>query len=100
MAQRNKPFLWESLSMEIRLDIILSEECRLENWAVIRVWTQERGKLIKAMESRGIVWNKNKDIDSRSELAYIETATMDIKRNWPQIKQAFLSLLTPPALRP
>ena len=100
MAQRNKPFLWESLSMEIRLDIILSEVCRSRNWAVISVWTHERRKLMEAMENRGIVWNKNIDIDPRSQHAYIQTATMDIKRNCPQIKQALLSLLTPPALRP
>lgn len=100
MAQRNKPFLWESLSMEIRLDIILSEKCRSQNWAVIDVWCHNKTKLIEAMQCRGIVWNNNKDIDPRSQRAYIETATMDIKRNWLQIKQAFLSLLTPPVLRP
>ncbi len=92
MAKRHLPFVWESLSMEIRLDIILSEQCRSENWAIINEWSGNRPQLIKAIACRGIVWNKNKDIDTENQLAYIETARMDIVCNWLQIKQAFVSL--------
>jgi hypothetical protein len=48
--------------METQLEIILSEELRCKNWAVVDAWKLHRLELIKAMESRGVIWNHNNKI--------------------------------------
>ena len=87
---------WCSLPMETHLQIILSEELRLKNWEVIFAWNFDIPELIKAIETRGVIWDKNKNLKRADQDSCIETASYEIHTHvhWLRIKEALWHLLS------
>jgi hypothetical protein len=87
--------LWDSLTLETKLDILLSEALRYKSLAVVTAWLCDKHTLLQAMWQRGIIWDNNKGASLVSQQMFIETAAYDIRRNnkWEQIKKNLLRLL-------
>jgi len=93
-----KHLLWDALSPQTKLDIILSEALRSHGLEYglkyVTAWLCNNQKLIEALEKRGRIWDKNKQETLSSQEMFIETATMDINSHifWRKKKQDLLTM--------
>jgi hypothetical protein len=90
--------LWDALSLDTKLNIILSEALRSHGsesgLEFVTVCLCNNQKLIEALEKRGRIWDKNKQETLSSQEMFIETAALDINSNnfWRQKKQDLLTM--------
>lgn len=87
--------LWDSLPLETKLDILLSEALRYKSFAMVTAWSCDKQTLLHAIWQRGIIWDNNKGAALVSQQMFIQTAAYDIRRNnkWAQIQKKLLMLL-------
>jgi hypothetical protein len=86
---------WVDLSPDTKLDIILSEARRSSSLEHVTTWLCDKQTLIREIDKRGIIWDKNKEETLTSQQMFIETAALDInsQRQWKQKKQDLLTIL-------
>ena len=90
--------LWDALSLNTKLNIILSEALRSHGsesgLEFVTVCLCNNQKLIEALKKRGRIWDKNKQETLSSQEMFIETAALDINSHisWRQKKQDLLTM--------
>jgi len=74
---------WQSLKIETRLDVLLSEEVWCRNWNTVLHWAAPGNapRLIEALAQRGVSWDRN-TLPAWQQLLYIETAAAHIRNDW------------------
>jgi hypothetical protein len=74
---------WQSLKIETRLDVLLSEEIWCRNWNIVLHWAAPGNapRLIEALAQRGVLWDRN-ILPAWQQLLYIETAAKHIRNDW------------------
>jgi hypothetical protein len=74
---------WQSLKIDTRLDILLSEEIWCRNWAIVLAWAAPGNapRLIQALAQRGVQWDRN-ILPIWQQRLYIETAAIHIRNDW------------------
>jgi hypothetical protein len=69
---------WVELSLDTKLDIILSEALRSSSLEHVTTWLCNKQTLIREIDKRGIIWDKNEEETLTSQQMFIETAARDI----------------------
>ena len=74
---------WQSMKIETRLDVLLSEEIWCRNWNTVLHWAAPGNapRLIGALAQRGVLWDRNA-LPAWQQLLYIDTAVAHIRNDW------------------
>jgi hypothetical protein len=82
MSMARRPLCWQDLEIDERLDLMLSEEIRGRNWAIVMCWLTpgNAASLFAAMAQRGVLWNRNA-LPKWQQRLYLEEAAVHIRNN-------------------
>jgi hypothetical protein len=82
MSMARRPLCWQDLEIDERLDLMLSEEIRARNWAIVLCWLTpgNAATLLAAMAQRGVLWDRN-SLPKWQQRLYIEAAAVHIRND-------------------